>query len=85
MKGGGGIPLHLFENLSETIGKTRMNIYIYMTDRLIAKASSICDTFKKNNLPLFPHKNATVTSKSKQKIVSLNSDRCLYSDLYVAC
>ena len=56
-----------------------------MTDRLIAKASSIYDTFKKTNLPLFRHKNATVTSKSKQKIVSLNSDRCLYSDLYVAC
>ena len=41
-----------------------------MIDRLIAKASSICGTIKKNSLPPFCNKNAVVTAKSKQKIIS---------------
>ena len=57
----------------------------FLTQRILTNASSIYDTIKKNNLPLFSHKNSIIISKTKQKMVSLDADWRLYANLYVAC
>ena len=54
-------------------------------ERIQCNTKSIYDTIKKNNFPIFRSKNSIVTNKSKQKIVSLQAERCLYANLYVAC
>ena len=46
--------------------------------------ASLYDNITKNNLPLFCSKNTVVTSKSKQRISTLEADRRLYASLFVA-
>lgn len=52
---------------AKEIGKQQYKVFV--TERLKS------DNIKKKNLALFWYKNDTVTSKRKQKIFSLNSDR----------
>ena len=52
----------------------------FVNERLINRRTSLYDTLKRNDLSLFRQK-----SKSKQKIATLNSQRRLYANLYVAC
>ena len=42
------------------------------------------DTIK-NKFPLFLSKNSIVSNKSTRKIVTLQAERRLYPNLYVAC
>ena len=68
---------------AKEIGQQQYNSFV--CERLHEKTSSMYDNIKKNNFQLFRQKNSIVTSKSKQKIVNINSDRRLYASLYVAC
>ena len=45
----------------------------------------ILQQYHEEQSPFIPTKNSIVTSKSKQRIMSLNADRRLYSHLYIAC
>ena len=72
----------LFESSKET-GKQQFEAFL--TERLKTGSASLYVNIKKNNLSLCRHKNYIVTSKSKQKIISLSSDRRLYTKLFVAC
>ena len=56
----------------------------FVEQRLTEGTSSIYDTIKKNNLPLYRQKNCVVTPKSKQKVATLTSDCRLFSNLYIA-
>ena len=67
---------------AKEIGKQQYELFV--NERLVTGTSSLHNNIKKNNLSLFRHKNSIVTSKSKQKIVNLNSDCKLYANLYVA-
>ena len=57
----------------------------FVTERLEKGDVSFYDTLKRNNLPLFRKKHFIKVSMSKQKLVSLKSERRLYANLYVAC
>jgi hypothetical protein len=58
----------------------------FVTERLkIVDLFSLYETVKGNSLPLFRQKHVIKLSKLKQKVVSLNSERRLYANLYVAC
>ena len=57
----------------------------FVNERLINRRTSLYDTLKRNNLSLFRQKHLLKMSKSKQKIATLNSERRLYANLYVAC
>ena len=58
---------------------------IFVKERLVKKTSSFYDSIKRNNLSLFRQKHIVKISKPKQKIMSLNAERKLYANLYVAC
>ena len=58
---------------------------VFIEDRLVKKTSSFYDSIKRNNLSLFRQKHILNISKPRQKILSLNSERKLYANLYVAC
>ena len=68
---------------AKRIGKTQFEKF--NEDRILSDTASLYDIIHKNNLGLFRSQNSIVTSKSKQKIVSLKSDRQLYSNLFIAC
>ena len=57
----------------------------FVNERLINRRTSLYDTLKRNDLSLFRQKHLLNMSKSKQKIATLNSERRLYANLYVAC
>ena len=57
----------------------------FVTDRLKNGDVSLYETVKRNSLSLFRQKHVIKLSKSKQKVFSLNSERRLYANLYVAC
>ena len=54
-------------------------------ERIQCNTKSLYDKIKKNNFPLFQSKNSIVTNKSKQKIVSLQTECRLYASLYITC
>ena len=54
-------------------------------ERLCGEVSSLYNIIHKNNLQLFRSRNLLVTSRSKNKIVSLKSDCKLYANLFIAC
>ena len=68
---------------AKEIGKQQYEAFV--TARPKTGSASWCDNIQNNNLALFWYKNDIDTSKSKQKIISLNSERELYADLFVAC
>ena len=57
----------------------------YLRDRLTDKNISLYDNLPRNELPLFRKKHILKVSKSKLKMATLNSERRLYANLYVAC
>ena len=57
----------------------------FVLERMLCNTKSIYDTVCKNDFALFPSKNSIVTNKSIQKIVSLQAERLLYANLYLAC
>ena len=57
----------------------------FVNERLINRRTSLYDALKRNDLSLFRQKHLLKMSKSKQKIATLNSERRLYANLYVAC
>ena len=57
----------------------------FVNERLINRHTSLYDMLKRNGLSLFRQKHLLEMSKSKQKIATLNSERHLYANLYVAC
>ena len=68
---------------SKDIGNEQLAVFLI--ERIVGNTSSIYDTIKKNNLPLFRHKNNIVKSNKKKQVVDLVADRRLFSSLYVAC
>ncbi len=68
---------------AQSIGKDLHAAFV--TERLESGNVSLYETVKRNNLALFRQKHVIKLSKSKQKIVSLNSERRLYANLYEAC
>ena len=68
---------------AKELGKKQYETFV--TERLKdSKKSLLYDNINKNNLLLFRCKNTVKTTKAKQKIVSLDSERRLYASLYVA-
>ena len=68
---------------SKDIGNEQLAVFLI--ERIVGNTSSIYDTIKKNNLPLFRHKNNIVISNKKKQVVDLVADRRLFSTFYVAC
>lgn len=57
----------------------------FVKERLTNRSTSLYDILPRNQLPLFRQKHVLKVSKSEQKIATLNSERRLYANLYVAC
>ena len=68
---------------AEQQGKKQFEAFV--RERLTSDATSLHDIIYKNNLCPFRDKNAIVTSNAKENIISLKSDRRLYSNLFIAC
>ena len=79
----------LDENASKSVRSAKnisQNQYdTFVQERLQKWTVSLHDNLKKNNISLFRQKYSIKTSKTKQKVISLNSDRRLYANLYIAC
>ena len=68
---------------AKSIGEDQYDAFV--TERLKNGDVSLYETVKRTNLSLFRQKDVIKLSKSKQKVVSLNSERRLYANLYVDC
>ena len=75
----------MLQILSEKLRKFIKLNERFVAERLLCNTKSIYDTVCKNDFALFPSKNSIVTNKSVQKIVSLQAERLLYANLYLAC
>jgi len=68
---------------AKLIGKDQFKCFT--KERLCSESSSLYNIIQKNKLHLFRNRNSVVTSRSKNKIISLKSDCKLYSNLFIAC
>ena len=68
---------------AKRIGEAQYTAFV--NERLINRRTSLYDALKRNDLSPFRQKHLLKMSKSKQKIATLNSERRLYANLYVAC
>jgi len=73
--------VHTVRNI-ENIGKAQYEKYV--KEVIIDRTTSIHQSIKKNNLPLFKRPNLKETSKAKDQIANLKSDCNLFGHLYIA-
>ena len=69
-----------------TVKQIRREPYnTFLKNSLHNASASVYDNMQTNNLPLRIQKNSIASSKSKQQLVIIKSDRKTYESVYIVC